>query len=153
MGSKMPGSSFSFGKFNSITDWNLSIIAYDVLIPAKRPRKLTIPGKDGVYDFGNADFEERTLRMSCIWEHKGGEIPRHIIREMAYHLSKKSQILLWNEPDKYYIGELQDPSEITDFPLERFKEFELNFICQPFAYGESRVENLEPGTSNIGVSI
>ena len=41
------------------------VIAYDYLLPPKRARKITIPGRSGSYDFGAKNWEERTLRMTC----------------------------------------------------------------------------------------
>ena len=48
----MTGDSFSFGRYNSVDDWGLMVIAYDYLLPPKRARKITIPGRSGSYDFG-----------------------------------------------------------------------------------------------------
>lgn len=61
----MTGDSFSFGRYNSVDDWGLMVIAYDYLLPPKRARKITIPGRSGSYDFGAKNWEERTLRMTC----------------------------------------------------------------------------------------
>lgn len=44
---------------------------------------------------------------------------------------------LWNEPDKYYMAELYDPGEVQDYFMESARDFELNFTCEPFAYGAS----------------
>ena len=127
----MTGSSFQFGNHNSADDWGIRVIAHDFLFPPKRARKVAILHRDGMYDFGAQNFEERTLRLSCTLERK---ITRAALREIVYLLCQKKQIRLWNEPDKYYIGELYDPDEILDYPMEVEREFELNFICEPFAY-------------------
>lgn len=104
----MTGDSFSFGRYNSVDDWGLMVIAYDYLLPPKRARKITIPGRSGSYDFGAKNWEERTLRMTCTLTR---QVTKAEFREIIYALSKKARLRLWNEPDKYYIAELYDPAE------------------------------------------
>ena len=48
----MTGDSFSFNQYNSVEDWGMMVVATDVLLPPKRRRKITIPGRSGAYDFG-----------------------------------------------------------------------------------------------------
>lgn len=107
----MTGDSFSFGRYNSVDDWGLMVIAYDYLLPPKRARKITIPGRSGSYDFGAKNWEERTLRMTCTLTR---QVTKAEFREIIYALSKKARLRLWNEPDKYYIAELYDPAEVQD---------------------------------------
>ena len=99
----MTGDSFSFGRYNSVDDWGLMVIAYDYLLPPKRARKITIPGRSGSYDFGAKNWEERTLRMTCTLTR---QVTKAEFREIIYALSKKARLRLWNEPDKYYIADL-----------------------------------------------
>ena len=117
----MTGDSFSFGRYNSVDDWGLMVIAYDYLLPPKRARKITIPGRSGSYDFGAKNWEERTLRMTCTLTH---QVTKAEFREIIYALSKKARLRLWNEPDKYYIAE-------------------------PFAYGPTITTPLENGRNKI----
>ena len=104
----------------------------DVLLPAIRARKITLPMRDGAYDFGAKYYDERAITLNCVTVKAN---TREDAREMAYLLSKKSQLRIWNEPDKYYIGRVyQAPT------LEQIRNignrFSLTFICDPFAYGE-----------------
>lgn len=142
----MTGDSFSFGRYNSVDDWGLMVIAYDYLLPPKRARKITIPGRSGSYDFGAKNWEERTLRMTCTLTR---QVTKAEFREIIYALSKKARLRLWNEPDKYYIAELYDPAEVQDYYLETGREFELNFIAEPFAYGPTITTPLENGRNKI----
>ena len=142
----MTGDSFSFGRYNSVDDWGLMVIAYDYLLPPKRARKITIPGRSGSYDFGAKNWEERTLRMTCTLTR---QVTKVEFREIIYALSKKARLRLWNEPDKYYIAELSDPAEVQDYYLETGREFELNFIAEPFAYGPTITTPLENGRNKI----
>lgn len=142
----MTGDSFSFGRYNSVDDWGLMVIAYDYLLPPKRARKITIPGRSGSYDFGAKNWEERTLRITCTLTR---QVTKAEFREIIYALSKKARLRLWNEPDKYYIAELYDPTEVQDYYLETGREFELNFIAEPFAYGPTITTPLENGRNKI----
>lgn len=142
----MTGDSFSFGKYNSVDDWGLMVVASDCLLPPKRARKITIPGRSGSYDFGAKSWDERTLRLTCTLTRT---MSKAEFREIIYALSKKARLRLWNEPDKYYIAELYDPAEVQDFYMEAWREFELNFIAEPFAYGKIVTVPIHDGRNTI----
>lgn len=142
----MPGDSFSFGSYNSLTDWGIRAVKYDVLTPTKRPRKVQIPMRSGMYDFGAQNWEERTVRIECTLERKAS---RSELREIAGALSRKSQLRLWDEPDKYYLVELYDPAEILDYYDESMRDFTLIFVCEPFAFGPVTTVPLAMGSNLI----
>lgn len=142
----MPYDSFSFGVYNSLTDWGIRVVKYDTLTPAKRPRKVQIPMRSGMYDFGARNWEERTVRIDCTLERKTF---RGELREIAGALSRKSRLKLWDEPDKYYLGELYDPAEITDYYDEAVRDFTLNFVCEPFALGRTVTAPLVLGSNRV----
>ena len=52
---------------------------------------------------------------------------------MAYVLSKKSQLRLWNEPDKYYVGRIYQAPDLECL-RKVGNRFTLNFMLEPFAY-------------------
>ena len=138
----MTPDSFSFGKYNSLDDWGVRVITYDVLLPPKRERKVQIPRRSGRYNYGDNVWDERTIRITCTLERK---ISRAQVREIAYALSQESNLVLWEEPDKYYIGEIYDPAEILDYFDECMRDFELTFICRPFAYSSSKTVPIASG--------
>lgn len=142
----MIGDSFQFGKYNSREDWGIRVIATDVLLPPKKENKIDIPGKHGRYSSKNTVYDERIVRVLCVLEK---QITKADLREIAYGLSSRRRLYLWNEPDKYYNAEIYDSSEITDFPKEVMREFTLTFICDPFAYGKFKKEQLETGKNKI----
>lgn len=125
--------SFEFGGVDMQEKHGVWITSYDVLAPRLRERKTIIPGRSGSYDFGAIAYEERTLRMVCDNRYRA---TRADMRELAYTLSKKNRIVLWDEPDKYYIGRIYDPSELTNLGEIVYK-FTITFVCEPFAYGET----------------
>lgn len=140
----MTPDSFSFGKYNSLDDWGVRVITYDVLLPPKRERKVQIPRRSGRYNYGENVWDERTIRITCTLERK---ISRAQVREIAYALSQESNLVLWEEPDKYYIGEIYDSAEILDYFDECMRDFELTFICRPFAYSAAKTVPIASGNA------
>lgn len=142
----MTGDSFSFGTYNSVDDWGIMVIAHDTFLPPKRGRKLSIPGRSGAYDYGAKNWEERTLRIECTLMR---QITKAEFREIVYILSKKNRLRLWNEPDKYYMAELYDSADVMDYYLESMRDFELTFVCEPFAYGSILTVPMASGRNRV----
>ena len=107
---------------------------------------MLIPERSGMYDFGAKCWEERTVRIECTLERK---ISRSELREIAGVLSQKGRLWLWDEPDKFYVGELYDSAEITDYFDEAMREFTLSFVCEPFAYGRTVTQDIASGANAI----
>lgn len=133
--------SFEFGRTDMLEAYGIRVISYDCLAPALRPRKVIVPGRDGAYDFKAKNYDERTVQLDC--DTVIG-LTRDQVRELAYVLSKKNTLRIWDEPDKYYIGRVYDAASIV--PIGSIgQEFTLNFICDPFAYGKVTTLNIEGG--------
>lgn len=144
--SSMPENSFQFGEYNSLNDLGIFCEAYDTLLPPKRSRKIEIPGRDGLYDFGSETYGERTIVLKCKLIE---QITKAQLREVAYKLSDKKKLILWDEPDKYYVAELFDPTEIDNIADRLWLEFDLTFTCEPFAYTETKDFSLRVGPNDI----
>ena len=142
----MTGDSFSFGTYNSVDDWGIMVIGHDTFLPPKRSRKISIPGRSGAYDYGAKNWDERTVRLECVLMR---QMKKEEFREIVYLLSKKGRLRLWNEPEKYYMAELYDSPNVDDFYLEEMREFELAFVCEPFAYGENVTTAIADGRNRI----
>jgi len=147
--------SFKF-KGRSSKEFGLLATGYDFVMPPKRQRKQFVPVRDGAYDYGAEFFDERFLRMRCIWVSSMiGGMTRTDIREISYWLSQKGQLYLDVERDKWYIAELYDPSELIMHYNNRATgmttdgEFELNFICEPFAYKDVGEKMVQSGRNEI----
>lgn len=134
-------SSFLFGNVDMFQRFGLQLVddgmPQDVLKPQLRERKVTIPLRSGSYDYGAKYYDERPLTYTCVTTRT---VSRDDVREIAYILSKKSQIRIWTEPDKYYVGRVyQAPT------LEQLRNignrFPLTFICEPFAYRHAVTDN------------
>lgn len=133
-------SSFLFGNIDMYQRFGISLtedgLPKDVLMPSLRQRKITIPLRNGSYDFGAKYYEDRPISITCVTVKAG---TRDDAREMAYILSRKNQIRFWNEPDKYYIGRIYDAPDL-EVLRNVGNRFQLTFDLEPFAYGETKTE-------------
>lgn len=141
-------SSFQFGTTDMFQRFGIQIsddgMPGDVLKPQLRERKVTVPLRNGVYDYGAKYYDERPFTINCVTVRAG---TRDDAREMAYILSKKSQLRLWNEPDKYYIGRIyQAPS--LECLRKMGNRFTLTFLLEPFAY-RNVIDDVFDGTHYI----
>lgn len=127
--------SFVFNNVDMLSAYNIRCITYDVLLPKLRSRKIRIPARDGIYDFGARNYDERTIRMSCDLIGKQ-QLTRQQLRDLAALLTQKGQIVLWDEPDKYYIGRIYDQTKLEYLGRVGHRT-DLSFVCEPFAYGET----------------
>lgn len=127
-------SSFLFGTTDMFQKYGIQIadegMPNDVLKPQLRERKVTVPLRNGAYDYGAHYYDERPFGLTCVTVKAG---TRDDAREMAYILSKKSQLRLWNEPDKYYIGRIYQAPNLECL-RNIGNRFTLNFVLEPFAY-------------------
>lgn len=133
--------SFKFGGIDMYEQYGIMILdtgmPRDLLLPSLRPRKVEIPRRHGEYDFGAKYYGERTLSLDCITVKRLTNYTyRTFAREVSWALSKKSEIRLWNEHDKYYIGRIYDEIELVQLP-DTGIQFSINFVCDPFAYSEA----------------
>ena len=134
-------SSFLFGTTDMYERFGIMIsddgMPNDVLKPQIRERKVTIPLRNGAYDYGAHYYDERPFALTCVTVRAG---TRDDAREMAYILSKKGQLRLWNEPDKYYMGRIYQAPDLECLRIKG-NRFTLNFVLEPFAYGEAVTQN------------
>lgn len=128
----MTNDSFTFGGIDMFQEYGIMVLHYDALLPQLRRRKVTIPKRHGSYDYGAKFYDDRIIRVECDTRRA---LSKDQIRELAYVLSKKSQLRFWNEPTRYYIGRIYDTAEL-DYIGSVGYEFNLTFECDPFAYGE-----------------
>lgn len=133
----MLNNSFIFDGVDARAEYG--IIVEDIVRPlfAKlRERKVTAPFVSGSIDFGAKYRDDMLLKIVC-----GSTriVTQAQAREVAYWLSSKSHIYLWDEPDKYYIGRIYDAGEIERM-VGTMKKFTLSFVCDPCVYGQQKTE-------------
>lgn len=125
--------SFAFAGVDMLAAYGIRMVARDVLAPRLRKRLLEVPGRDGTYDFGARWYDDREVRLVC--DSLRG-LTRAEVRELAYLLSRKGELVLWDEPEIRYVGRLYDEAELTRVGRIGYT-FELRFVCEPFALGET----------------
>lgn len=127
-------SSFLFGAVDMYQRFGIMIaddgMPGDLLKPQLRERKVTIPLRSGAYDYGARYYNERPVQINCVTVRAG---TRDDAREMAYVLSRKGQLRLWNEPDKYYVGRIYEAPSLECLRIKG-NRFTLSFLMEPFAY-------------------
>ena len=133
----MTDDSFTYNGIDMYEQFNIRIVKYDLLMPELRPRKVSIPLRSGAYDYGANYHEERPLRLSVAVD---GELSVDRFDNLKYILSRKGRIIMWDLQDRYFYGQLYDPVEVIDYFQHCRREFEIVFICEPYAYA------LEPTT-------
>ena len=131
-------SSFTFGGIDMFERFGIQLEnePHDVILPPLRSRKITIPQRHGSYDYGAKYYNERGLQLDCVTIRI---LAREDVREISYLLSRKSEIRIWNEPEKYYIGRIYDSASLEQL-RNTANKFVLTFVCEPFAYGETKTE-------------
>ena len=109
------------------------------LLPQKRENKLTIPGRNGAYDFGNGKYDETIIDVTftCKGEGQTRQQQRNAVlqtaRNVAQWLQSKGVLRFYDEPTRYYIAEIYNN---VDMNFLNFTLLELNIVfkCEPFAY-------------------
>lgn len=136
-------SSFTFGGIDMFERFGIQLEKepHDVILPPLRSRKVTIPQRHGAYDFGAKYYDERGLQLDCVTIKT---LAREDVREISFMLARKSEIRIWNEPGKYYIGRIYDSASLEQL-RNTANRFTLVFVCEPFAYGATKTD---PFTGN-----
>ena len=132
--------SFLFGTIDMYKQYGIKLsetsVPNDVLLPGLRARKKRIPQRHGEYDYGAQYYDERAIQIECV---TCRTITREDSREIAYVLSKKSEIRFWTEPEKYYIGRIYEAPDLEQL-RNVGNRFQVVFICEPFAYRRTFTE-------------
>ena len=144
--------SFEFAGTDMFTAYGFRIRKkHSVLKPALRERKVVIPSRSGAYDFGANTYDELSLLVECDTIR---QLSKSDLRELSLLMSKKGQIVFWDEPEKYYIGRIYDAAEIERVGgIGTYSPF--TFICDPFAYSEPEYEPIAYGynVESLGMAI
>lgn len=127
----MTDDSFTYNGIDMYQQFMVKVLSSDVFMAELRQRKVVVPGRSGVYDYGAEYHEERPLRMQVEVE---GRISDAQFDSLKYTLSRKGRIVLWDKQDRYFVGQLYDPAEVIDYFRHSMREFEITFLCEPYAY-------------------
>jgi len=126
--------------YNNISSKTYGIIAKSVnrpILPVLRRKELTVPGKHGVYCFGDETFDQRIIKVELKYVGTSFTELRTRARQIAYWLSGYSgnkNLIFSDEPDKYYIAKIYP--EIGLQNLFCIGQCTVIFECKPFAYAD-----------------
>lgn len=126
--------------FNGKSSEDFEIIVNRVerpILPALRQRKLTVPGKHGVWDFGGNTYEERTISINCYVVDPLDPAGIKKTRDIARWISVKGSLIISDEPNIYHVGRVYD--EIAQTMYYRVGEFQLPFVVEPFGYSTEKI--------------
>ncbi len=139
---------FTFGGYHSD---QFSILMNEKRIPILPPTKEhfeTIPGKDGVWDFGT-QYEKRPIEIDCTVLAADKADLKTKVRDLAGVLNPREgakELIFDDEPDKLYYARFSG-----QLPLDQigaFGTFTLTLVCpDPFVYSAS--EEVRSGSDTI----
>lgn len=131
--------------FGSKSSKDIGLITSDVkrpILPPLRKKEVEVLGKDGTYDFGNNDYDKRTIEVTFSMIEKDKKYLTLKAREIASWLSSKveKQLIFSDEIDKYYLAKTY--SNIDFDRIVYAGTFTVIFECQPFAILVDNTENI-----------
>jgi len=74
------------------------------------------------------------------------------LRTLIDWLSERGQLILWDEPDKFYTGELLEAVDLRVFPNRVKQQFEIPMRCDPFAFGPQEIQKIHTGINAMEYS-
>lgn len=115
------------------------------LLPPKRIKRISVPGRDGSYVFEDG-FCNKQLEFHCVLARSTLHDRRLRLRQIAAWLSVAGDLVLDHEPDKTY-RVLRTVSDVR-LALDSLKdEFSIVFETEPFQYGERYVISVDTPTT------
>ena len=124
------------------TDMDVILLNYDpILIPRSKRVYINIPGKDGSIPAGSDAKEDVFTDLYCAIIGDNELDVMQKLRQIKPWLSKRGKLSFWDEPDKYYMAELD--TSIHSVKRTTWDEFVLTVRCHPIAYGTEVTEDID----------
>ena len=110
------------------------------LLPAVNDRYIEIPGRHGSFHFPG-ELQDRIIELECTFIGTSRQDLREKARQIAAWLYTVERAVLSfdDEPDKYYLAKVDNAIDLSQMFV--LATFNLNFRCEPFAYGEEVKES------------
>lgn len=127
------------------TDKDIVLLDYrPLLLPQNKRVFVDIPGRDGSIVTGSDAKNDIEILANCavVGENEADMLEK--VRQAKPWLFKRGKLSFWDEPGRYYVGEV-----IRQTPITRkisWGEFDLYFRCEPIAYGQQVTEELTGAT-------
>ena len=145
--------------FNNVHSEEMGVVFRSVdrtLLPAKRVKQYTIPGKSGTYDIEDG-YENREIvcTVAFVGDGKQYQGVRTRARAVAEWLSGEGLLVFDDEPGKAYSAKVVGGVAIEQIAITG--HCEVAFLCSPFAeslaYNQQAASSVSlPHTETINVS-
>jgi len=125
---------FSFNSIDSYADFQIVSKSVDrPILPSLTKREISVPGKQGTYDFGGGTYENRIVSVDIQFVGTSFNDLRLRARNIAAWLSQTTykELIFLDEPDKFYLARIYDPVSLENF--FRLGKATVQFECRPFA--------------------
>lgn len=102
------------------------------ILPEQRKYQKTVPGRDGVVDFGIGGYGTRQISFDIYFEGDFADLRQSVDRLAAWLSSKKgecTQLLFDNAPNRYYMAKLTAATDFRNASDRRIGT--LTFECNP----------------------
>jgi predicted phage tail component-like protein len=101
------------------------------LLPTMTPKYISVPGRNGIYDFGDNTYEPRIIELTLKYKGTSYDNLRSKAREIAYWLNGQTEkkLVFDDETDKYYMCKIYSDVGLSN--LFRVGECTVQFLCNP----------------------
>ncbi len=115
------------------------------ITPPVRKSSYIIPNRNG--DLTNIEntYDTRTISITASVLAKNLNSLRQNLRTVASWLNGKGELIFDDEPDKTYYCRIDDNLDLSQVACNG--HFQINFICQPFAYGKTKYIDIHLGNN------
>jgi len=143
--------------YNGVHSNTYGIVAKSIkrpLLPSLVKRELTVPGRDGTYDFEDNTFESSIIEVELKFIGTSIANLRSKAREIAFWLSGRDgrkNLIFDDEPTKYYDAKIYSDIGLTN--LFALGECSVQFECQPFAYETTSSEYTLSITADVTATL
>lgn len=123
-------------KFNGTYSDNLGLrvqVTSNPILPQKRRHQIEIPGMDGVLDFGGNEFQRKIITMDIGVIKPTRNDYLALRRDLANWLAYKGTLILLEEPNIVYVGEIFNQIDPRKFIVSG-ATINLSFEVDPYAY-------------------
>lgn len=132
----MTDDSFTYNGIDMFKAFAIRMIKYDLILPPVKVEELEIPQRSGAFSsdkggYGDDFHSKRELRMAIVVE---DELSTAQMDDLKYELSRKGRIVVWDMPDRFFYGKIENPEEVVDYFAHSMREFGAVFRCDPYAY-------------------
>ena len=124
--------SFKFLGKDSYIDFGIVIEKRPVIPkPERNIQYIEVPGRSGSLKIDDATYKDIVVPITCGFKDENVADKADLVK--SWLDSGEGQLILSNQPDKYYLAHVSDPFDITQ-EFRVLGKFLVSFRCKPFKY-------------------